>query len=101
MEAALIFAHHGLEGWRRHALALAWRPPTDEGQGRMLSTRLDEHETAVVRLLLLGQKNKDVADRLYVSLRSLEKTLTRVYAKLGVASRREAVRRAHERNLLP
>ena len=53
----------------------------------MLSTRLDEHETAVVRLLLLGQKNKEVADRLYVSLRSLEKTLTRVYAKLGVASK--------------
>ena len=86
-EAALIFAHHGLDGWRRHALALAWQSSTDEGQGRMLSTRLDEHETAVVRLLLLGQKNKEVADGLYVSLRSLEKTLTRVYAKLGVASK--------------
>lgn len=85
--AALLFAHHGLEGWRRHAAALSWRTPVADEQTRMLNSRLDDHETQIVRLLLLGQKNREVADRLYVSLRSLEKSLTRIYAKLGVASK--------------
>ncbi|GAB2597815.1 helix-turn-helix transcriptional regulator [Microlunatus antarcticus] len=86
-EAALVFAHHGLEGWRRHALALSWAPPAEDVQGRLLNSRLDEQQTRIVRLLMLGQKNKEVADRLYLSLRSLEKALTRIYAELGVASK--------------
>ena len=86
-EAALVFAHHGLEGWRRHALALDWPPPAADVQGRLLDSRLDEQETRIVRLLMLGHKNKEVAARLYLSLRSLEKALTRIYAELGVASK--------------
>lgn len=86
-EAALLFAHHGAEGWSRHARQ-AVPPPQDPGaQDRLLNTRLDDQEADIVRLLLLGQKNKEVAARLYVSLRSLEKSLTRIYAKTGVASK--------------
>ncbi|SDU85163.1 regulatory protein, luxR family [Microlunatus sagamiharensis] len=86
-EAALVFAHLGAEGWARHARE-AEPPPQDPGaQDRLLDTRLDDHEAGIVRLLLLGQKNKEVAARLYVSLRSLEKSLTRIYAKTGVASK--------------
>ncbi len=86
-EAALHFAHHGLEGWRRHASRLGWEAPPADARGRMLTTRLDDHESGIVSLLLLGHRNQDVADRLYVSLRSLEKSLTRIYAKLGVSSK--------------
>ena len=86
-EAALVFAHLGVAGWARHAREA--EPPTQDpgAQDRLLDTRLDDHEAGIVRLLLLGQKNKEVAARLYVSLRSLEKSLTRIYAKTGVASK--------------
>ncbi len=86
-EAALVFAHHGVEGWARHARDAESPPQAAGAQDRLLDTRLDEHEAGIVRLLLLGQKNKEVAARLYVSLRSLEKSLTRIYAKTGVASK--------------
>ncbi|GAA3580257.1 LuxR family transcriptional regulator [Microlunatus spumicola] len=86
-DAALHFAHLGLEGWHRHALALEWITPPADAQGQLLSSVLDDHEARIVSLLLLGKKNREVADRLYVSLRSLEKSLTRIYATLGVTSK--------------
>lgn len=44
-----------------------------------------EHETAV--LAAAGQSNKDIADELVLSVRSVENRLQRVYEKLGVKSR--------------
>lgn len=88
-EAALLFAHQGLEGWARHARALVAEARPEGPQVRLLNTRLDDHEAGIVRLLLLGEKNREVAGRLYVSLRSLEKSLTQIYAKVGVASKAE------------
>lgn len=44
-----------------------------------------EHETAV--LAAAGQSNKDIADELVLSVRSVENRLQRVYEKLGITSR--------------
>jgi DNA-binding CsgD family transcriptional regulator len=44
-----------------------------------------EHETAV--LAAAGQSNKDIADGLVLSVRSVENRLQRVYEKLGITSR--------------
>lgn len=55
-------------------------------------------ESAVVVLVAEGLANREVADRLYVSHRTVETHLRHVFDKLGVASRRQlkdqAVRRA-------
>ena len=52
---------------------------------------LSEREREVVDLLVKGQTNKDIAQALFLSVRTVEAHLRSIYAKLGVRSRTEAV----------
>jgi DNA-binding NarL/FixJ family response regulator len=45
----------------------------------------------VLRLAAQGATNYDIAQRLYISVRTVEAHLTHIYVKLRVASRTEAV----------
>lgn len=54
---------------------------------------LNEEELKVVELVRAGMKNRDIARRVFVSLRTVELRLTSVYRKLDVASRTELVAR--------
>lgn len=51
---------------------------------------LSERETEVLRLLARGLTNKDIAQTLMLSVRTVEAHLRNVYGKLGVRSRTEA-----------
>jgi len=51
---------------------------------------LSERETEVLQLLARGLTNKDVAQSLMVSVRTVEAHLRSIYSKLGVRSRTEA-----------
>ncbi|WP_326835714.1 AAA family ATPase [Amycolatopsis rhabdoformis] len=44
-------------------------------------------ETRIARLVLAGQANQRIAEDLEISLRAVEKHLTKVYRKLGIAGR--------------
>jgi len=55
---------------------------------------LTERELQVLRLAAQGLTNYDIAQRLYVSVRTVEAHLTHIYNRLGVSSRTEAVVRA-------
>lgn len=55
--------------------------------------QLTEEEQSVVELVRMGLKNRDIAHRIFVSLRTVELRLTSVYRKLGVGSRTELVAR--------
>ena len=57
-------------------------------------SELTERELAVLRLLAEGLHNKQVATRLGISRRTVERHCDSIYAKLGVGSRTEAVVRA-------
>jgi len=46
-----------------------------------------ERETEIVRLSLLGLTNKEIADRLVVSPRTVEAHFTNLFAKFGMNSR--------------
>ncbi|MBL0888118.1 LuxR C-terminal-related transcriptional regulator [Myceligenerans indicum] len=56
---------------------------------------LTERELDVARLVAQGRTNRQVAERLYVSVRTVEVHLGRVFRKLGVRSRTELAVLAH------
>ena len=57
--------------------------------GRARSSGLTPTEERVAELVAEGRSNKEVADALFVSVRTVEANLTRIYAKLGIRSRTE------------
>jgi LuxR family maltose regulon positive regulatory protein len=61
---------------------------------------LSERETEVLRLLQSELGGPEIASELVVSLNTLRSHTKSIYAKLGVTSRRAAVRRAAELDLL-
>ncbi len=64
------------------------------GASRATPAALTERELAVLHLLVEGLHNKQVAARLGISRRTVERHCDNIYAKLGVGSRTEAVVRA-------
>jgi len=72
----------------------------DAPPGRRLVEPLSERELDVLRLLTTDLDGPDIARRLVVSLNTMRTHTKSIYAKLGVNSRRAAVRRAKELGLL-
>jgi DNA-binding CsgD family transcriptional regulator len=62
---------------------------------------LSRRQLEVARLLATGLTNKEIADRLFVSARTVDMHVSHVLNRLNCRSRAEAVRRAGELGLLP
>ncbi len=60
--------------------------------GRVPSSDLTASERRVAELVAEGLRNKEVAAALFVTEKTVEATLSRVYVKLGVRSRAELAR---------
>ena len=61
---------------------------------------LSAREVEVLRLVATGLTNAEVAEKLFLSSRTVEWYLGAIYRKLGLHSRAEAVRFAAEHGLL-
>lgn len=61
---------------------------------------LTNREVAVLRLVAEGCRNGEVAQRLSISVKTVETHLTSIYGKLGVQSRAEVIALAQKRGLL-
>jgi DNA-binding CsgD family transcriptional regulator len=61
---------------------------------------LTKREIDVLRRVAAGATNRQVAEQIYISEKTVGRHLANIYAKLGVSSRTAAVAWAHERNLL-
>jgi DNA-binding CsgD family transcriptional regulator len=93
LERALeIFDDLGAPLWAETTASELARVP---GRARA-SGELTETERRVAELVAEGLSNKEVAARLFVTVRTVEANLTKVYAKLGVRSRTELANRLHE-----
>jgi DNA-binding NarL/FixJ family response regulator len=62
---------------------------------------LSERELEVLRLLVAGASNKAIAAQLNLSENTIKTHISRIFAKLGVQSRAEAVAVALQRGLVP
>ncbi len=74
------------------------RPPSRASQG--LVEPLSDRELQVLRLLASDLDGPGIARELVVSLSTIRSHTKAIYAKLGVTSRRAAVRRGEELDLL-
>ena len=64
------------------------------------SEDLSEREERVLQLLAEGKSNRDIAEAMFISDRTVQAHLTRIFAKMGVSSRLEAVLTAIRRGWL-
>jgi DNA-binding CsgD family transcriptional regulator len=84
-----LFDELGAPLWAEQASAELARIP---GRSRA-SAELTETERGIAELVAEGLSNKEVAARLFVTVRTVEANLTKVYAKLGIRSRTELASR--------
>lgn len=84
-EAQRIFESLGAPLWSRRTLDEAARL----GTRRTAGASLTPSEREVAELAARGLTNREVAERLFVSPKTVEANLSRIYSKLGIRSRAE------------
>jgi DNA-binding NarL/FixJ family response regulator len=89
-EAIAIFESLGAALWARRAHDELARI---SGRRRNHSDALTPGEERVAALVARGHANREVAAELFLSVKTIEVALTRVYEKLGVRSRTELASR--------
>ena len=62
---------------------------------------LSERELEVLRYIAEGLSNREIAQRLVLSINTVKSHVRKVYEKLGVHSRTQAVSRASALRILP
>ncbi|WP_367320032.1 AAA family ATPase [Streptomyces sp. HUAS ZL42] len=103
-EAARLFRRCRAMPWLRQvdtaAAAGPAKPPVPVAQDTTLDALegLASMERQVAALVMEGATNREIAARLFISVKTVEATLTRVYRKLGIRSRVDIVRLAAGRH---
>jgi len=75
-------------------------PPISQAPESDLIEPLSERELEVLQLIAEGLTNREIGDRLFLSLNTVKAHTRNIYGKLGVHSRMQAVSRARELDLL-
>lgn len=69
-------------------------------QPQIAGNMLTEREREVLKCMVAGQNNNEIADSLFVSLGTVKFHISNIFQKLGVSSRVEAVKNAIEQKLV-
>jgi DNA-binding NarL/FixJ family response regulator len=92
--AMQTFEQLGAEPWAERArVELRATGETARKRDPSTLTQLTPQEAQIARLVGDGKSNKDVAAQLFLSPRTVEYHLAKVFAKLGITSRAELIRR--------
>jgi two-component system response regulator NreC len=83
------------ETYLQPALGARLAAETDSG-----GEDLSERETDVLRLIALGHTNAEIAEQLFISVRTVETHRAHIQQKLGASSRAELVSNALDRGLV-
>jgi len=91
-EALALFERLGAEPWAERTRRELARVPVRRAPGDMTPT-----EETIAALAAQGLTNRTIAERIFVSPKTVESNLARVYRKLGIGSRAELGRAMAER----
>lgn len=76
-------------------------PALPPAQPALRTSTLTPREIEVLQLLATGATNREIADRLYVSINTIKNHVHSILEKLGLPDRRKAVIYARENGLIP
>lgn len=91
-EASEIFRESRVPGWLNHVRLLRQELTALRPDSPSREPGLTEIERQIVALVLQRKRNREIAAALYVSLRTVEGHLTRIFRKLGVSTKSQLVR---------
>ena len=90
-EGSRLLARHMGAGWFAETMLLLRVAPPGAAPNRMASVALTPREAEVLSWLAKGKTNRDIADILGMSPRTVNKHLEHIFEKLGVETRTAAV----------
>ncbi|GLZ41888.1 LuxR family transcriptional regulator [Actinokineospora sp. NBRC 105648] len=94
--AAALFAAARATPWSEHAERMLARLVGADAVGG--TPVLTATESRIAGLVAEGASNREIADRLFISVKTVEATLTRVYRKFGLRSRTQLAAKVREDN---
>jgi DNA-binding CsgD family transcriptional regulator len=96
---AVVFVALGI--WVGNKLTAQPRQPYARNDAAIASLSISIREIEVLEMLAAGHANKVIARRLNISPNTVKTHVARLYEKLQVASRTQAISKARELNILP
>lgn len=93
-------AHSGKIVLSPEATALLLQPISTQAPARMSDFGLTQREREILRLVVNGKNNGEIASQLVISLSTVKFHVSSIFAKLNVTNRVEAARIAMEYSLL-
>jgi LuxR family maltose regulon positive regulatory protein len=92
---------HGLlPEYTRKLLTAFGQPAPSEPAAPAIAEPLSQRELEVLRLIAEGLSNREISERIYLALDTVKGHNRRIFAKLGVQRRTEALSRARDLGLL-
>lgn len=70
-------------------------------EDQLANSGLSKRELEVLQLIAEGLSNQEIADRLFVSLNTIKTHSSRIFEKLDVKRRTQAIEKAKRLNLIP